>query len=242
MILNEHSGIRARPLPTLPSMIPRIHRFATVSFVLASASLMAETPPNATTESFDSSASLPSGWQTGVTGEGTVKWEVVDDTTAPSPPKALRQSGEATYCWAVRSDAKLQNGFVEVKLRPMEGHEDQAGGLVWRFRDGGNYYVVRANALEGNVVAYKTVNGKRSSLQVKGRMFGYGVDTKVPKGKWTTLRVDFAGNLFTVTYEGKQLFQVDDDTFTDAGAVGLWTKADSVTEFDNFAFGRKDPQ
>lgn len=188
---------------------------------------------------FDDSDALPKSWQTGITGQGTAKWQVVTDNTAPSPPKVLWQSGEATFCWAVDKDARVQNGFVEVKLKPVDGKEDQAGGLVWRFKDAGNHYVVRANALEGNVVLYKTVNGKRSSLQVKGRMFGYGVDVKVPKGRWSTLRVDFQGNLFTVTFEGKQLFQVEDDTFTDAGAVGLWTKADSVTAFDDFSFGTK---
>jgi hypothetical protein len=188
-------------------------------------------------ETFDSARALPSEWQGGITGQGTAKWEIVDDQTAPSPPKALRQSGEATFCWAVKRDEQIQNGFVEVKIKPISGKEDQAGGLVFRFRDEGNYYVVRANALENNVVLYKTVNGKRSSLPVKGRMFGYGVDTKVPQGRWSTLRVAFAGNLFTVSYEGKQLFQVEDDTFGEAGAVGVWTKADSVTEFDDFGFG-----
>jgi hypothetical protein len=120
--------------------------------------------------------------------------------------------------------------------KAVAGKEDQAGGIVWRFRDANNYYVARANALEGNVVLYKTVDGKRSSLPVKGRMFGYGVDTDVPKNRWLTLRVDFTGNLFTVWYQGTKLFQVEDDTFPDAGAVGVWTKADSVTLFDDFSF------
>ena len=151
----------------------------------------------------------------------------------------LKQSGEATFCWAAKTDAKIRDGFVEVKFKPVNGKEDQAGGIVWRFQDANNYYVVRGNALEDNVVLYKTVNGKRSSLPVKGRMFGYGVDTKVPKGKWNTLRVDFRGNLFTVLFNGKTLFEVKDDTFKEAGAVGVWTKADSVTLFDDFTFGKK---
>ncbi len=87
------------------------------------------------------------------------------------------------------------------------------------------------------MVLYKTVGGKRSSLQVKGRMLGYGVDTKVPKGKWNSLRIEFKGNLFTVFFNGKKLFQVEDATFTEAGAIGVWTKADSVTLFDDFTFG-----
>ena len=85
----------------------------------------------------------------------------------------LRQSGEATFAWAAKMDAMVTDGFVEVKINPIGGHEDQAGGIIWRVKDANNYYVVRANALEGNVVLYKTVEGKRSSLPVKGRMFGY---------------------------------------------------------------------
>jgi hypothetical protein len=188
---------------------------------------------------FDQAAGLPDGWISGVTGQGVAKWEVVADRSAASAPNVLRQSGEATFCWAVSTKDELKDGFAEVKIRPIGGKEDQAGGIVWRFKDANNYYVVRANALEGNVVLYKTVNGKRSSLQVKGRMFGYGIDTDVPKGKWSVLRVEFVGNLFTVFYAGKKLFEVEDDTFRDEGAVGVWTKADSVTLFDDFSYGSK---
>ncbi len=182
---------------------------------------------------------LPKGWDSGVTGKGAAKWEVVADDSAPSRGKVLKQSGEATFCWAAKTDEHIKDGFAEVKFKPISGKEDQAGGIVFRFKDADNYYIVRANALEDNVVLYKTVNGKRSSLQAKDRMFGYGVDTKVPKGKWSTLRVEFSGKLFAVSFNGKRLFEVVDETFTDAGAVGVWTKADSVTLFDDFAFGSK---
>lgn len=188
---------------------------------------------------FDVSTDLPQGWQTGITGKGQAKWEVVGDDSAPSKPNVLKQSGEATFAWAAKTDAKLKDGFAEVKLKAVSGKEDQAGGLVFRFQDGNNYYVVRANALEDNVVLYKTVGGKRTSLPVKGRMFGYGVDTKVPKGKWHALRVEFKGNLFIVFFNGRKLFEVEDGTFKDAGGVGVWTKADSVTLFDDFNSGTK---
>lgn len=186
---------------------------------------------------FEHVGALPPDWTSGITGTGMAKWDVVADRSAPSSKAVLRQSGEATFCWAVRPNEHLEDGFAEVKLKPIAGREDQAGGIIWRFQDANNYYIARANALEGNVVAYKTVNGRRSSLQVKGRMFGYGVDTDVPKNRWSTLRVDFAGDLFTVSFQGKALFQVQDDTFREAGAVGLWTKADSVTLFGDFTFG-----
>lgn len=186
---------------------------------------------------FDATNALPAGWQSGVTGKGAAKWEVVADDSAPSKPNVLKQSGEATFCWAAKTDEHITNGFVEVKFKPVSGKEDQAGGIVFRFKDANNYYIVRANALEDNVVLYKTVDGKRSSLQVKGRTFGYGVDINVPSAKWSTLRVEFRDNLFTVFFNGKKLFEVEDDTFKDAGAVGVWTKADSMTLFDDFTFG-----
>ena len=190
-------------------------------------------------ETFDQSTQLPRGWQSGITGQGRAKWEVIPEQSAPSKPNVLRQSGEATFAWAAKMDVAIKDGFVEVKINPIGGHEDQAGGIIWRVKDANNYYIVRANALEGNVVLYKTVEGKRSSLQVKGRMFGYGVDAKVPSRKWSKLRVEFSSKLFTVFFNGDKLFEVEDETFTDAGGVGVWTKADSVTFFDDFIFGGK---
>lgn len=188
---------------------------------------------------FDDSRQLPQDWAWGITGQGMAKWEVVADEDAPTRPNVLRQSGEATFCWAVNNAQRLTNGFVEAQFKPISGKEDQAGGLVWRFKDANNYYVARANALEGNIVLYKTVNGKRSSLQVKGRMFGYGVDAQVPSGRWSTLRVQFQDQLFTVFYNGKKLFEVEDDAIRGEGVVGVWTKADSVTLFDDFSYGSK---
>ena len=206
----------------------------TLLFILCGAMTLAAAEKR---ETFDAGAALPKGWQTGVTGKGTAQWAVVADSSAPSSPHALKQSGEATFCWAAKTDEKIKDGFVSVSSKPVSGKEDQAAGLVWRFQDANNYYVVRSNALEGNVVLYKTVGGKRSSLQVKGRTFGYGVDAKVPASAWSKLRVDFRGNLFTVSLDGKKLFEVEDDTFPQAGAVGVWTKADSVTLFDDFTWG-----
>lgn len=188
---------------------------------------------------FDQAGALPKGWLSGVTGSGTAKWEVVGNDASTSPPFVLKQSGEATFCWAAKMDTPIKDGFAEVKFKPLSGKEDQAGGLIFRAQDGNNYYVVRGNALENNVVLYKTVNGKRSSLPVKGRMFGYGVDAKIPSGKWSRLRVDFIGKLFTVSLNGSKLFEVEDETFNAVGGVGVWTKADSVTVFDDFTYGNK---
>src|SRR5437016_13979017 len=105
----------------------------------------------------DKPGELPSGWMGGVTGKGNPKWAVVADASAPSKPNVLKQSGEGTYPWCVKKDVSLKDGFVEVKFKAISGKEDQAGGLIWRWQDGDNYYVARANALEDNVSIYHTI-------------------------------------------------------------------------------------
>jgi len=159
------------------------------------------------------------------------------DDTARSKQKVLKQSGEATYPLALKDGTSIKDGFVEAKFKAISGSEDRAGGLVWRARDADNYYVVRANALEDNVVLYKTVKGVRNSLDIVGRRGGYGVEQAVPPNQWHMLRVEFLGTRFKVIFNGKPLFEVDDSTFAEPGMVGLWTKADSVTAFDAFAYG-----
>lgn len=172
---------------------------------------------------------VPDGWLAGITGNGQPKWTVEADASAPSKPNVLKQSGEGTFPYCVKKETRLQDGFVEVKFKPLSGKEDQAGGLIWRFQDGNNYYIARANALEDNVTIYHTVNGNRSSFK--------SVNTKVSSNEWHSLRIDFKGNHFTVSFDGKVVIDADDVTFQKGGAVGVWTKADSVTEFDDFGYG-----
>ncbi len=181
----------------------------------------------------------PPGWTATKTGKGDPNWKVVADDSAPSKPNVLKQSGEATYPVCIKDDTSLKDGFVEVKFKPLEGKEDQAGGVIWRCKDADNYYIARPNALENNVVLYKTQNGKRQSLEIVGRKGGYGVEAPVAANQWHSLRVEFVGNQFTLFYDGKKLFEVVDNTFTEGGKVGLWTKADSVTRFDDFSYGPK---
>jgi hypothetical protein len=185
----------------------------------------------ADTVNFDDikTGAAPPGWTATQTGNGQAKWEVVADGSAPSKPNVLKQSGEATYPVCIKENTNLKDGFVEVKFKPISGKEDQAGGVIWRCKDKDNYYISRANALEDNVTIYHTVNGKRSEKK--------RVNTKVASNQWHTLRVDFKDHFFVVTFDGKKAFTWKDDTFKDAGKVGVWTKADSTTLFDDFTYG-----
>jgi hypothetical protein len=140
---------------------------------------------------------------------------------------------------AVVTDVSAGDVDLSVRFKPVSGRVDQAAGLVWRFQNEDNYYIVRANALENNVVAYKVERGKRTDLPVKGEGRTYGKKAPVPAGQWSTLRVVAAGPLFTVYLNDRKLYDVEDRTFTEAGKVGVWTKADSVTQFDDLTIVTK---
>lgn len=185
----------------------------------------------AQTENFDTTAvgTLPSGWKSGVTGSGSPHWAITADPSAPSKPNVLLQKGKGTFPWAAKPDAALSDGFVEVKFKAISGKEDQAGGLMWRWKDGDNYYVARANALENNVSLYYTANGRRNTIKY--------VKAPVPLNSWHTLRVDFTGTTVKVSLNGKIYIEEQDNHITGSGAVGIWTKADSVTAFDDFTYG-----
>ncbi|MDA9509768.1 hypothetical protein XI09_35030 [Bradyrhizobium sp. CCBAU 11386] len=201
--------------------------------------LLVEGNAMAETVNFDNAATgaAPQGWTLTMTGRGRPKWTVEVESTAPSKPNVLKQSGQATFPVALRNGTSILDGFVEVKFKAIAGSEDRAAGIVWRAKDADNYYVVRANALEDNVVLYKTIKGVRSALDIVGRKGGYGVKVSVPSGQWHSLRCEFAGKLFKVTYDGKPMFEVEDESIRNAGMIGLWTKADSVTVFDDLTYG-----
>src|SRR5438552_799347 len=173
----------------------------------------------------------PPGWTATQTGSGSAKWSVEKEDSAPSKPNVLKQSGQATFPVCIKNDTNLKDGFVAVKFRPVSGKEDQAGGVIWRVRDANNYYIARANALEDNVTIYHTINGKRVAFK--------SINTKVTSGAWHTLRVDFESNKFAVTFDGNKVIEATDQSFPNAGKVGVWTKADSVTLFDDFSYGGK---
>lgn len=196
----------------------------------------------AQTIGFDDSAagSLPAGWTSAMTHNGGApKWEILKDDSAPSKPNVLVQTSNdrtsGRFPLAIYDKAGIKDGLLAVRFKTISGKVDQAAGLVWRYKDPNNYYIVRANALEDNVVLYKVERGERISLAPKDTPSKtYGVKQKVPRQTWNSLAVTFAGSLFTVLLNGQKIMEVEDQTFSGPGKVGLWTKADSVTYFDDF--------
>ncbi len=205
------------------------------AFLLVPTFLVAETTDFETA----TLGAVPGSWSISMTHDGGEPlWQIERDATSPAGPNVLAQlSSDRTggrFPLAVYEDSHLTDGEIRVRFKPISGRVDQAGGLVWRYRDENNYYIVRAIALENNVVLYKVENGRRSSLSPVGRSGNYGVNHTVPTQQWSTLGVAFADSKFTVFFDNEELFEVEDPTFSEAGKVGLWTKADSVTYFDDF--------
>ncbi len=162
------------------------------------------------------------------TGKGAIgDWQVVEDHSA-SQGKAIAQlSADPTdyrFPLAVYQPLRAQDVEASVRFKAVSGNGDRAGGLAVRLTDADNYYVVRANALEGNVNLYRVVKGRRQQMA--------GASAKVSSGVWHTLTLRAEGGRLTVSFDGKPLLTHSDRTFTGVGKVALWTKADSVTRFD----------
>jgi len=164
---------------------------------------------------------------------GSERWRIEADASAPTGPNVLKQTGAASFPWCVRKEPVIADGYVEVRFKPISGREDQAGGVVWRWKDGDNYYVARANALENNVSLYYTEAGRRKTIKY--------VDAPVAGNKWHALRVEFKGPRIRVLLDGKAYIEQQDTHIAGAGSIGVWTKADSVTAFDDFGWGPAAP-
>ncbi len=154
------------------------------------------------------------------------QWKVKPDLTAPSQPNVLAQEAtDQTWPGIVARDTNYKDLWAEVKFKTIFGSEDQAAGIIFRFQDKGNFYVLRANADEDNVELFQFVHGIRTGIK--------GQNVKVPHGTWQILGVEAVGPTITCFFNGQELFTVKHDRYQQ-GKVGLWTKADSVTYFDNF--------
>src|SRR5215470_11342196 len=157
---------------------------------------------------------LPPTFTSSLTGGGgPPAWEIRSDDTAPSKPNVLAQTSkdqtDYRFPMAVSNEGAFKDLELSVRFKPVSGKIDQAGGLVFRYKDANNYYILRANALENNFRLYHVVNGKRVQFA--------GANTTVTRGQWHELSLTCAGNRFTCSFDGKQLIQATDDTFKEAG-------------------------
>jgi 3-keto-disaccharide hydrolase len=184
----------------------------------------------------DSTGTIPAKFHSARTGKGVEgKWVVMADATAPSKPNVVAQTSTDTtdyrFPLLIADEGSFKDFELSVRFKPVSGKVDRAGGLVFRLKDANNYYVVRANAAEDNYRLYHVINGSR-------RQFA-GANLKVTSGEWHELRVECVGNKIICYYDGLKKIEATDDTFKDAGKIGLWTKADSVTYFDDVRVAAK---
>jgi len=178
---------------------------------------------------------LPQDWSQFFTGRGDgTDWKIVNENGNKVLAQLSSDNPNYHFNGIVFDEFITKNVKLTVKMKAISGKKDQGGGFVWRYIDKDNYYVVRANPLEDNVVLYKVVDGDRSDLTVLGKNGGYGVDVERLGQNWNTLSVKVIDDLFTVYLNDKEIFQVKDQTFVNQGKVGLWTKADAVSYFDDF--------
>jgi hypothetical protein len=178
----------------------------------------------------DDAEKLPAKFHEALTGQGAkAQWVVRADQSAPSQPNVLAQiSTDKTdyrFPLAIADEGSFKDLDMSVKFKALSGEVDRAAGMVFRLIDANNYYIVRANALEGNYRLYHVVKGRRVQFA--------GANLKVASGEWHELRVECVGNHIICYYDGEKKIDATDETFKEAGKVGLWTKADSVTRFDD---------
>ena len=190
----------------------------------------ASSPAKTFTFDGDQAGSPPAGFEFARTGQGAEgKWVVRDDKDKPGNRVLVQESADQTdyrFPLAVVKEGAFKDVTLSVRARPVSGEVDQGFGMVWRYKDANNYYITRCNADEDNCTIYHTIDGRRRAFQNK--------PIKVAKNVWHTLKLDATGNHFVVWFDGTKVLDATDDSFKEAGRVGLWTKADSVIQFDDF--------
>lgn len=182
---------------------------------------------------FENSAvgSVPKGWkalETAGKGKPAI-WKVIEDEKAPSGKRILaltstNNSGR-TYNLLMAERSNYKNLKIKMKIKAIAGEEDQGGGPIWRAKDRNNYYIARWNPLEDNYRVYYVKNGNRKQLA--------SAKVKIDPKAWHEIKIEHVGNKIKAMLNGKKILEVKDDTFMEAGMVGLWTKADAATAFDD---------
>jgi len=195
--------------------------------------LLGADPPEAMRWNFEDAkvGELPKDWSAAKTGQGDGSlWKVQDDTSAPAGSKVLTQTSSAGpnafFNLCVADKSKFGDVELSVSIKPLTGKIDTGGGLVWRYQDANNYYISRLNPLEGDFRLFKVINGKRTQI-------GPTVEADEAAGKWHTIRVVHRGAGIQCYLSGKLRIEAQDDAIKESGKIGLWSKADAVSSFDD---------
>jgi hypothetical protein len=174
----------------------------------------------------------PPGWSTSTANNGGApRWEILRDLSAPTQPYVLAPipggGAQSRSPLAILDTVSLRDADLSVRIKPVAGSGIPGGGLIWRYRDENNYYLVRTNASDNTVAVYKVENGQPVAIHT-------GAHRDIPLNGWSILKVAARGNRFQVYVDHRRILEGRDSTFMGAGKVGLWTVADAVTYFDDF--------
>ena len=173
----------------------------------------------------DADGKVPKGFTQTSTGKPqTLNWKIVNDNGNKAAAQLAKNAGDY-YNLLVLDEPGYQNFLMTVRIKAVAGNEDQGGGLVWRYIDKNNYYIARCNPLENNFRLYRVVNGNRKQLK--------SVDCNIKSGGWFTMTIEMNGNKISCSLNGNKIIETTDNTYTKAGRVGFWTKADAQSYFDD---------
>ncbi len=168
----------------------------------------------------------PAGWSNYLTGKGDLgKWEIREDDGKKVLAQVSQENFGNHFDVIVVDGSNFQDVVISVKFKGVKGEEDQGGGPVWRYQDADNYYIARANPLENNYRVYKVVNGRRKQMA--------SADIDIPTGEWHAIKISMTNDHIECFYDGKKYLETQDGTFKKSGKIGLWTKADAFTYFDD---------
>lgn len=181
---------------------------------------------------------LPDGFSTAVTDSCQPshpgKWEIVDANGTKVLAQANTDETKGRYPLCIYKKVSIKDVEVSTDFMAVAGKVDQAAGLVVRYKDKDNYYITRANALEDNIRLYKVESGKRKKIA--------DATLKITSGTWHNLKLEIEGTHLKVFCDGKSFIDANDATFQNAGKVGFWTKADSVTYFKNLKIEKEEKE
>ena len=168
-----------------------------------------------------------SAWSSHITGNGApCKWEIINDAGNNVLAQVSKETEDYRFNIIVNDSLQYKNLEINLRFKGVTGNGDQGGGAVWRYQDENNYYIVRANPLENNFRVYKVVNGRRIELQSS--------NVKINSNQWYDIKITMIDNAIKCYFNNTLELELSDNTFTNSGKIGLWTKSDAVTYFDDF--------